>query len=297
MYYLLYIFCYLISLLPLRILYLISDGLYLLLYHVAGYRKKVVLDNLSHALPEKTAVERAQIARKYYRHLADMMVETLKLLSANEKFLKKHFNCDLSILHELLQNGKSCQLHLGHRFNWEWANLYFRLGITQPFLVTYMPLSNKAADRLFMRLRARFGSIMIPANDVQQAMQPWQDKNYVSVLVADQNPGKARRSYWAPFLHRMTAFYKGPELSARRYDIPVVFGDIVKVKRGHYKAFIRLAFEHPQQTTEGEVTRAFAAFLEECILQQPETWTWSHRRWKHQWKGAPGSQLQGTNVS
>jgi KDO2-lipid IV(A) lauroyltransferase len=290
-YYLLFASCFLISLLPLRVLYLLSDGIYLVLYYGVGYRKKVVTANLLQAFPEKSAHERATLAKKFYRGLTDTMVETIKLITLSPRALNKRFTADLRLLHALETSGKSIQIHLGHYFNWEWANLYFKLQTRQPFLVTYMPMSNKAADRLFRYLRARFGSVMIPATDVLRTMHPWQGKPYISVLVADQNPGKVRRAYWYPFMNKMTAFYKGPELSARRGDLVVVFGEIQKVKRGHYHIVLKLASEHPALEPEGAVTRAFVEFLEKGIRAQPENWVWSHRRWKHTWKG--GEEKEG----
>lgn len=288
MYYFYFIFCYLFSLIPLRLLYLLSDGIYYLLYHVIRYRKTVVMQNLSHAFPDKTSAEREGIARKFYHNLSDMMVETIKLMTISSKTLNKRFTADLSLLKEIENKGKTCQVHLGHFFNWEWANLYIKTRINCPVLVTYMPLHNRSADRLFNYMRSRFESVMIPANDVLTAMKPWQNKNYISVLVADQNPGKVRRAYWYPFMHKMTAFYKGPELSARRNDIPVIFGEIKRIKRGYYQIVLTLLSDHPQREAEGSITLSFAKMLEKSIREQPENWVWSHRRWKHVWKANAG---------
>jgi KDO2-lipid IV(A) lauroyltransferase len=265
-------------------LYGLSEGIYFIIYHLAGYRKKVVMQNLQRAFPEKSAQEHTVIAKKFYHNLTDMMVESVKLMTISPSALKKRFTGDLSLLDELARSGKGYQIHLGHYFNWEWANLYIKTQVSLPFLVTYMPLSNKAANRLFIYIRSRFGSMMIPADNVQSAMKPWQDQPYISVLVADQNPGKVRRAYWFPFMNKMTAFYKGPELSARRSDIPVVFGEIKKVKRGYYHITINLITAHPKQEKEGAITRSFVQMLEKSIHEQPENWVWSHRRWKHEWK-------------
>lgn len=213
------------------------------------------------------------------------MVETIKLMSISQKALKKRFTADLSLLKEINDSGRSCQVHLGHFFNWEWANLFMKTQINYPFLVTYMPLHNRAADRLFNYMRSRFQSVMIPANNVLVAMKPWQDKSYISVLVADQNPGKVRRAYWYPFMHKMTAFYKGPELSARRENTPVIFGEIKRVKRGYYHITLSLLSDDPKQEAEGNITERFVQLLEKSIREQPENWVWSHRRWKHVWKG------------
>lgn len=284
MYYILLAFCYSVSILPLWLLYFISDGLYVLVYHILGYRRKVVMENLRQAFPEKTDKERRLLARKYYRNLTDMMVETIKLLTMSSKSLNKRFDCDLSVFHKIYAEGRSVQLHLGHNFNWEWANLFAKNGVQFPFLVVFMPISNSAVSRMFSHFREKFGSVMIPANDMRNGMAPWIGKQYLLGLVADQNPGNPRRCYWFPFLNKMTAFYKGPEMSARRYNIPVVFGDIRKVRRGYYKAKLTLAFENPINEPEGRVTEAFVQFLERNIREQPEVWVWSHRRWKHEYK-------------
>lgn len=290
MYYLLLIFCYSLSVLPLWFLYGISDGLFVLIYHIIRYRRDVVNNNLRQAFPDKSPEEIATLAKKYYRNLTDMMVETIKLLTMSKKQLQRRFICDLTVLHQLHAQGKSCQLHLGHNFNWEWANLFCMQGVQYPFLVVYMPITNKAVDRMFRHFREKFGSTLIPANDMRDAMHPWMQKQYLIALVADQNPGNPRRCYWLPFLNKMTAFYKGPEMAARRHNIPVVFADIRKTKRGYYKAELKLAFEEPLREPEGKITEAFVTFLEKNIREQPEVWVWSHRRWKHQYNPTSGPQ-------
>ncbi|CAL1520888.1 lysophospholipid acyltransferase family protein [Chitinophaga sp. MM2321] len=284
MYYLLLAFCYSFSILPFPVLYFISDILYVLVFHVFGYRKKVVLTNLRQAFPDKSPEEITRLAKKYYRNLTDMMVETIKLLTMSKQELQDRFQCDLTVLHQLHAQGKSCQLHLGHNFNWEWANLFCMQGVQFPFLVVYMPLSSRPADRMFRHFREKFGTHLIPANDMSNGMKPWMNKQYLIALVADQNPGNPRRCYWFPFLNKMTAFYKGPEMAAKRNNIPVVFADIRKIKRGYYKAELKLAFEEPQQEPDGKITQAFVEYLEKNIHEQPEVWVWSHRRWKHKYE-------------
>ncbi len=284
MYYILIAFCYSLSVLPLWLLYRLSDVLYFLVHHVLGYRRKVVMANLLQAFPDKTEAERKKLAAKYYRNLTDMMVETIKLLTMSRRSLQKRFQCDLSVLQKLYAEGRSCQLHLGHNFNWEWANLFCMQGVQFPFLVVYMPITSKAVDRMFRHFREKFGTVLIPANDMSNGMAPWINKQYLLALVADQNPGNPRRCYWFPFLNKMTPFYKGPETSARRYNIPVVFADIRKVKRGYYEAQLTLAFENPEHEPEGKITEAFVQYLEKNIQEQPEVWVWSHRRWKHTYK-------------
>ncbi|HVI48321.1 MAG TPA: lysophospholipid acyltransferase family protein [Chitinophaga sp.] len=284
MYYLLFAICYVISLLPFPVLFFISDICYVLVYHVFGYRKTVVMANMKQAFPEKSEEEIKILAKKYYRNLTDMMVETLKSLSMTKAQLREHVICDLSPLHRLYDQGRSCQLHLGHNFNWEWANLYCMQDVKFPFLVVYMPLTSKPADRLFRYFRERFGSVLIPANDMANSMKDWNHKQHLIALVADQNPGNPKSCLWYPFLNQMTPFYKGPEMSARRSNTPVVFVDIRKVKRGYYTIDMKVMFEEPQNEPPGKITETFVNFLEKNIREQPEVWVWSHRRWKHKYQ-------------
>src|ERR1700710_466231 len=139
MYYVLYGLFYLFSLLPMRILYLLSDVIFLLVYHVLGYRKKVVFENLQKALPEKTDLEREQIAKQFYHNLLDSFIETIKLLSAGRKFLKKRVTANWEVLEPLFKSGKSCQLHLGHTFNWEWGHHVLSSCTEYQVVVVYIP--------------------------------------------------------------------------------------------------------------------------------------------------------------
>jgi len=178
MYYVVYGLLYLLSLLPLRVLYLLSDFAYFLVYYLAGYRKKVVFHNLSIAFPEKSEEEREQIAKKFYRNFTDNFIETIKLLSAGKKFIRKHFITDPAIFYELYKQGKKGQVHLGHNFNWEIANLAMGFYTPYTFLTVYMPLNSKIMDRLFRKLRSKTGCVLLPATKMASAMMPWRDKQY-----------------------------------------------------------------------------------------------------------------------
>ncbi len=285
MYHLIYGLLYLVSLLPMKILYVLSDFAYLLLYYVTGYRKKVVNDNLARAFPEKTDEERKRIAKSFYRNFVDNFIETLKLFSAGEAFIKKHFVVDNPDMYEqFYRQGRKCQLHLGHTFNWELANIAMPYCTAYSFIVVYMPLSNKMFDKLFIRFRARTGTILLPATNMSRAIIPYRNKPYLLTLVADQAPPGPENSYWLSFFGYPTPFLRAPERGARIADIPVVFGALYKVKRGYYRAFLELGADSPAQLPEGELTHRYVDFLERCIRHYPDLYLWSHRRWKHAWK-------------
>ena len=280
MYYVLYVFVYSLSLLPFWFIYGFADVLFVLVYYVIRYRKKVVMGNLRAAFPEKTEGELRVIARKFYHNFIDNFLEAVKLLSISRGQLDKRFRVDLSLMDALYAEGKSCQLHLGHVFNWEYAGAHFSSKTAFKFLVVYMPIGATAVDRLFRKLRERFGTILIPATDMRRAMIPYRHQQYVLTLVADQNPGDPGKAYWHDFLGRPAPFVKGPEKGARFNNIPAVFVSIRKVKRGYYSATLQMGAAAPRTLPEGELTARFVRFLEHEIREQQEIWLWSHRRWK-----------------
>lgn len=284
MYYLAYIPLYLLSLLPLRVLYILSDILAALLYYVFGYRRKVVMVNLRIAFPQKSEQELKAIARRFYRNFVDNFIEAIKLFSASPAWIKKHFEVDPAVFDHLYRKGVRAQLHLGHNFNWEMANLAVPLYTEFPFLVVYMPIKNKAFDKIFYKMRSSTGTILLPATDMKNAMLPFRDKQYLLTLVADQAPGSPSNAYWLNFMGRPTDFLRGPERGARAGELAVVFGQIYKVRRGYYKADVELATENASELPEGELTRMYVRFLEKFLHQHPDMWLWSHRRWKHEWK-------------
>ncbi|MDP4148928.1 MAG: lysophospholipid acyltransferase family protein [Bacteroidota bacterium] len=284
MYYLLYGFLYLLSLLPMRLLYVLSDGIYLLVYYVFGYRKKVVMNNLKIAFPEKSGEERVRIAKKFYHHFIDSFLEVVKLLTASQTFVQKRFTMDVGELNDLYASGKSCQLHLGHTFNWEWGHLALTKLTPYQILVVYMPITNPKFEKLFYRLRTRSGNVFLPATTMRESITPYLRTQYLLGLVADQNPSNARTSYWLNFFGRPTPFASGPEKGARAGALPVVFACIEKPRRGYYHATVSLGAKDGSQLAEGELTLRYVRYLESVIRRNPDMWLWSHRRFKHAWK-------------
>jgi KDO2-lipid IV(A) lauroyltransferase len=284
MYYVVYSFFYLVSLLPMRILYIISDAIYLVVYYGIGYRKKIVINNLEMAFPEKTNEERVKIAKEFYHNLLDSFLETIKLVSASRNFLKKRVTANWEVLEPLFRGGKSCQLHLGHTFNWEWGHHVLGSYTNFQVLVVYMPLSNSVFEKLTYNLRVLHGNKFIAAGNMSKSMETFKDTQYLLGLVADQSPGNLNNAYWVNFFGKPTAFVAGPEKGGRTANLPVLFASIVKPKRGHYHAIIEVACEDPCAMKEGELTLKYAHYMEKVIRANPEMWLWSHRRWKHSWK-------------
>jgi len=260
MYYLFYGFLYVVSLLPMRVLYLLSDAIYGIVYYGFGYRKQVVMDNLRQAFPEKTEAERVGIAKKFYHNFIDSFVEVVKLVSASESWLHERFTVDTRALDEVYATGKACQMHLGHTFNWEWGQIVLTALTKFKILVVYMPISNKGFERLFYRLRTRSGNVFLPAPQMREAMVPYLPTQYLLGLVADQCPGNMQTSYWIDFLGRPTPFAAGPEKGARNGQMPVIFASIEKPRRGHYHATMQLACMDAAALPEGELTRDYVRY-------------------------------------
>ena len=292
MYYIVYGFLYAFSLLPLRVLYLFSDIAYFFFYPVFGYRKKVVMANLLQAFPEKTEKERIIIAKKFYKNLFDMFLETIKMISVSDKFITKRFTANWELLRSLESTGKSVQVHLGHNFNWEWGNSILTNYTAFKFLAVYMPIKNKIFERLFYKLRTRNGAIFLKATTMREEFLPYSHTHYLLGLIADQSPGHPGNAWWFNFFNKPTPFLKGPAKGAILNDTAVVFAFIHKPRRGSYEAVLKLATTDPASLTEQELTEKFVVYLEERIRQYPDMWLWSHRRWKWEWKPEYGEIIK-----
>ena len=265
-------------------LYVFSDFIYLILYYVVGYRKKVVMNNLVIAFPEKTETERKKIAKKFYRSFVDNWIETLKLLSISKQSLSKKVTANLDVFFKLHTTGRSVQATFGHFINWEIMNLYVGAHKPYPFLTVYLPLSSKIMDRLMVHIRKRWGNPQIIASEMARSIIPWRKKQYLLAIGADQSPAISENAYWLYFMNHPVGFAKGPEKFAHGQNIPVVMMTTTRPKRGHYHFEFFLVSEHPKSLPEGELIRKYVRHLENNIRLQPELYLWSHRRWKRGWK-------------
>lgn len=292
MYYVVYGFLWLISLLPLRVLYLVSDAVYGLIFYVFKYRRPIVMANLQIAFPEKTEKERLQIARQFYHNLVDTFIETIKLLTASGRFIEKHFTGNWEVINDLKATGRKVQLHLGHNFNWELGNAALARTLHFPFIAVYMPLKSKIFERLFYNLRARYGTLLVRATHMREDMMKYRNTQYMLGLVADQNPGHPASGLWFNFLGRPAPFLSKPAKNAIVNQCGVVFAFIHKKKRGYYEMVLTLVEENARHTTDLDLTRRFVVYMEEVIRRYPDMWLWSHRRWKHQWKEEYGLVLE-----
>ena len=279
-----YILLYGFSLIPLKGLHVISDILSFVVYHWIGYRKEVVLSNLAIAFPEKSEKERSAIAKAFYRNFTDAMLESIKLMSANDAWIDRRFVIDPALMKVFEGTEKNIQIHALHNFNWEIVNLGISKALKQPFLGVYQPIINPFFEALFKKIRTRNGTILIPANDFKNNFIPHQDKRYVLALVADQNPGNPAKAWWLNFFGKPAPFVMGPEKAARMRDTVVVFGTFYKIKRGVYTFTAERITDNPASMEPGALTKLYIKYLEDRIRERPDNYLWSHRRWKHAFK-------------
>ncbi|SDZ91559.1 KDO2-lipid IV(A) lauroyltransferase [Arachidicoccus rhizosphaerae] len=281
MYYLVYGLLYLISLLPFRVLYGISDLAAFILHRIIRYRKPVVLHNLQIAFPEKTAPERKAIAEQFYYRFTDNFVELIKLISLPAKAIRRRFHCEDALLKELYQQGLSVDFVLGHFFNWEWCNLAYSLNNPYTQLVVYAHVSSPVAQRLMQRIRVRFGTVLIDSKKFKEQYKPYASERKAFVLVADQNPRFLKSAYWLPFFGRLTPFAKGPDANSRLMNNAVVYCSIKRIKRGYYTTRLSCLTRAAGHLPKGSITLQTAALLEKTIEEDPPGYLWSHRRFKH----------------
>lgn len=274
-------FLYLLSLSPFWFLYFIADLLFVILYYVAGYRRAVVRENLYNSFPEKSPDERGKIEKKYYRYLADLIVETIKTISISEKDVNKRMvPVNPEILDQYFTKGKSIIAVSGHYGNWELAALKCGLLTDHRRVIVYKPLSNKLFNDFFNKNRSRFGCTMVSMKQTFRKMIEFKNELTLNVMIADQSPVREEVQYFTTFLNQPTAILLGIEKLAKAIDAVVVFFGIERVKRGYYQYTFVPLIEEPKLAGPYEITEAHVRCLETMIRAKPEYWLWSHRRWK-----------------
>lgn len=282
-YYLTLPFIILLVLLPFPLLYGLSNVLFFLLYYVIGYRRKIVMQNLRNAFPEKTEEERLQIAVKYYRYLCDLTLETFKTLIISKSTALKRckMNTEAQVLFDTYEKqGQSIIIVMGHFGNWEWGGNTFSISCKQQLYVIYHPLSNPYFNRLICGMRTRFGAKLYPMKDAFRDMVKNRAEVTATAFIADQTP-PPETAYWTTFLNQDTPVFRGTEKIAQKMNFPVVYLTIKRLKRGYYEMFAESLFAEPKNTADGEISEVHTQKLAADILLEPEIWLWSHRRWKH----------------
>ncbi len=270
----------LISRLPFFILWGISNFLYVVFYKLVKYRVKVVQSNLKNSFPNATTEELLIIERKFYKYLSDLVIETVKGFTISRKSLESRieFECG-DIYDELHKNRKSAIVVMSHCGNWEWVCRAAPIFMKNKIVVAYKPLSNPYFEKLMLKARTEFGVVQIPMAQIGKFVI--QEKEpYLLILAADQSPSDSKSSFWLNFLNQETAVLPGPEKLAKKFNLPVIYHNVRLIKRGVYRCTAQYLVEESAKTSDGEITALHTQHLEQEILQLPEIWLWSHKRWK-----------------
>ncbi|MBB3699586.1 lysophospholipid acyltransferase family protein [Flammeovirga yaeyamensis] len=275
---------YTLSVIPLPILYLLSDVMFVLVYYIIGYRKGVVNNNLKIAFPEKSDKEIKRIERSFYRHFCDMMVESIKTLTMGKRAVNKRIKIENEeLITQLYQNNKSIVMYSAHMGNWEW-NAFFPNFFQHKVTAFYQPLSNKYFDELMQLIRSRMGVLCVPSQKGYKTLMKLQQENKLTLnlIIGDQSPSAHPKAskYWTEFMHKKTAFLTGADVISHKSDYAVVYPQCTKIKRGVYETKFVLLDESPKSSEKFSLIEKYSKALEENINKQPALWLWSHNRWK-----------------
>ncbi len=271
-----------LSLLPLFILYRLADAFYVLIFYVFGYRRKVVKENLVNAFPEKTATEIYAIEKRFYKFLASLFIEVIKMKSISKKELNKRVkfkNTDL--VEAYLKNNESVIFCSSHYGNYEWVCMAIGLNFSGEHYPIYKPLSSETFDNWFLTMRSKFGNQMVAMRQTLRAIQASKNVATMFTFGSDQAPSKDESNYWTMFLNQESSIQLGVEKIARKTNRPVFYLKINHLKRGYYEVDCVPICLNPAETAEFEITEMHTHFLEDMIKEAPAYWLWSHRRWKY----------------
>lgn len=272
-----------LSLLPMRVLYVISDLFYGLLFYVFGYRKKVVLDNLKLAFPQKNESELLKIRKKFYRHFTDLIVESVKAFTMSPNFVRKRYTFkNPEVLNDLHAKGRSVAFMGAHQANWEWS-CSMPLWIDNTCFGAYTRVGNKYFDKVIKNSRMKYGFIGYETTKTIQAMKSNFDDGIqgLYLLLSDQSPQVQKTHYWSEFMGVKVPIHTGAEMLAKKFDMAVVNYSVKKPKRGHFEVTLELITETPNEFKNYEITDRYLKIVERNIHAQPEYYLWSHKRFKH----------------
>ena len=272
-----------LSKLPMRILYMKSDFFYFLIYHVFGYRKQVVLDNLKLAFPEKPEDELLKIRKKFFKHLMDLMMESVKAFSISEKeILKRYTYINPELVNKYAKEGKSIALVGAHQANWEWSTSLPKV-LDINVYGAYTKLNNKYFEKAVRNSRQKFGVNGYKTSEMVRGMQQRFSNNEQGayILLSDQSPQPEKTYYWRKFFNIKVPIHTGAEMLSKRFDLVVINYVTRKVKRGYYETEFQLITDCPKDFENYQITDLYTELTEKNILEQPEFYLWSHKRFKH----------------
>ncbi|WP_299886185.1 lysophospholipid acyltransferase family protein [uncultured Lacinutrix sp.] len=282
-YILIYPFLWLISILPFRLLYAFSDFVFIIIFRVFKYRKKVVKQNLRLVYPEKSNEDIEEITRKFYHHLCDMIFESIKSMTISEAEMKKRYVfTNLDVIHDIEAKNRSTILMCAHYGSWEWIFI-LQTYIKSRGNAVYKRLSNKYFDALVKRIRARYNSYLVTTKETIPVLTELKEKGILTIngFVSDQSPKPDKAHHWNEFMGIKVPIHTGAEMLAKKLDMSVVYFSVKRLKRGYYKTTFKTLAEYPNEYKNYEITDQFLKLVEQQIHEAPEYYLWTHKRWKH----------------
>lgn len=269
----------LLSRLPLRVLYGVARVLSTLLHRVVRYRRDVVFENLRAAFPDYGEARIRSLAGRFYRDLGAVFAEAVKLATMRPEDVQRRVPLENPEILDQADAGRPVLLLSAHFGNWEWLLQSCVLSLGWPMFAVYKP--QRGAAGVFVRdLRARFGAVPVAHRDVGAAVARQRRRRCLFAIVADQAPKRAEDAFWIPFLGRRVAFGADVARLAVMFRTPVFFIVCERRGRGLYKARFE-PLGTAEKGREEEFMRRYAAAIERRILHDPQSWLWTHRRWKH----------------
>ena len=279
-----YLVFYPLSLLPLFVLYGIAYIFYLIINYIVRYRRNIITQNLRNSFPEKSEREIARLRRKYYLHLSQIAAEMLKMLTLSRRQVMRRYRCENpEVVNQFFEKGQSVILMSSHYNDWEWMILSLRMQYRYHAVGVGKANSNKVFEKLINRARTRYGTEVVFADHVREVFQQHEQERTLSayMMLSDQSPNNVNKSYKTLFLNQPSGMIYGAEYFARKYNLPVVYYEIIKERIGRYKIVNQLITDTPASVKQGEIIERYTKLLETTIQREPEFWLWSHRRWKH----------------
>ncbi len=252
------------------------------MYYVVRYRRTVVYDNLQKSFPEKSKREIQLISKRFYKHLSEIFVEGVKGYSMSEKsFAKRYRVTGAEIAEKYMDQGRTVIALASHYESWEWGIETVARVFKHRVLALYQPIKNKYIDRYLREKRKKGGMFLVPLYETRKSFEEAKDDPALIIMAADQSPVSLKKTVWVDFFNRDTPCNYGPEYYSIKYNTPLVYFDVQRVKRGYYTLTIKEIMENPEGAKPGEVTGLYMQTLEKIITEKPEHWLWSHKRWKH----------------
>lgn len=275
----------LLSYIPFCVMYIISDGLYYVLYYLVRYRRSVVRKNLTESFPEKDMQEIKSIEQKFYHYFADQVLESCKMATISSQEISKRMKfTNIDSANAVLREGKTIALYMGHYGNWEWVSsipLCVEKGVKA--VQIYHKLRNENMDKLMLAMRERMGAVSVEMRKTARFINEQTASKTVCIIgfIADQSPRKKEVRHFIPFLQHQVPVLTGTEKIIKHYGFEAWFLDVKRVKRGYYEARLVRLHDDPQSLPDFELTAIYYQMLEQMIRRSPELYLWTHKRFKH----------------